>query len=43
MFSENLELFNDDSSADRTLSFVNILKIASKTDKFREWMNTYHI
>lgn len=39
MVSEDLELFSDDLSADRILS---ILKIASKTDEFREWMNTYH-
>jgi hypothetical protein len=42
MVSEDLDLFNDDLSADRILSFVNILKIVSKTDDFREWVNTYH-
>ncbi|WP_342303788.1 hypothetical protein [Methanolobus sp. ZRKC5] len=42
MVSEDLELFNDNLSADRILPFVNILKIVSKTDDFQEWMNTYH-
>ncbi|WMW26350.1 hypothetical protein RE474_06465 [Methanolobus sediminis] len=42
MVSEDLDLLNDDLSADRILSFVNVLKIVSKTDEFKEWMNTYH-
>lgn len=36
------DLFNNNLSADRILSFVNILKITSKTDEFQKWMNDYH-
>jgi len=42
MSSENLELFHDGLSADRILSFVNILKITSKTDEFQEWVRLHH-
>ena len=36
MVSEDLGLFNGDLSADQILYFVNILKIASKTDEFHD-------